>query len=69
MLLVEVFGDDKAGGAPLLNIVSMVIRVLVQMVVVVTLAVTVELLVVGDDSIAPSGGRESPPEISSTTPT
>ena len=31
MLLVEVFGDDKAGGAPLLNIVSMVIQVLVQM--------------------------------------
>ena len=31
MLLVEVFGDDKPGGAPLLNIVSMVMRVLVQM--------------------------------------
>ena len=31
MLLVKVFGDDKAGGGALLNIVSMVMRVLVQM--------------------------------------
>ena len=43
-------------------LVIFLLMLLLRMIVVVTLIVTVELLLVGNDSAAPSGCRESLPE-------